>query len=69
MSTFQSTTVSVNGMGGLNRAILDTSSKMFEEIFQKASDANTWCKIRDNQKWVLELIVQYPRGNYLIILA
>ena len=41
MSTFQSTTVSVNGMGVLNRAMLDTSSKLFEETSQKATDANT----------------------------
>lgn len=67
--TYYSSTVCVNGMGFLNRAMLDTSSKKFEEIVQKASDGFTWCDIQDNQKWVLELVVQYPRGKYLIILT
>ena len=32
-------------------------------------DENTRCYVRDNQKWVLKLIVQSPRGNYMIILT
>ena len=62
----QSTPVSVNGLDFFV-PFLTLLPKCVERLSKNTTDVNTWCYARDNQKWVLKLSVQCPRGNNLKI--